>query len=155
MVMTVPGEAGAEKSRVTPTRIAALDHVAVVVRDIEASLAYYTRELGLPIVSDEETEASGGARLVFLDAGNVMVQLISPLRSTGPIAGHLETYGEGIHHLCFAVDDIEDAIAALLPGKDVPVEVGGRGRRTAFLPDRTDGVITELTETMVRTASPD
>jgi methylmalonyl-CoA/ethylmalonyl-CoA epimerase len=139
----------------TSAGIVALDHIAVVVRDIEASLAYYTCTLGLPIVSDEETEASGGARLVFLDAGNVMIQLISPLRSTGPIAGHLETHGEGIHHLCFAVGDIKGAIAALVPEQDVPVEIGGRGRRTAFLPNRTDGVITELTETAARIAPSD
>ncbi len=86
-------------------------------------------------------------RLVYLDAGNVMIQLVSPTGESGPIAEHLATYGDGLHHICLAVDDIEATVIALSPDAEVPVGLGGRGRRTTFLPGKQGGLITELTET--------
>lgn len=123
-----------------------VDHVALVVRDVEASVAYFTETLGLRVLEDEVTTASGGARLVFLDAGNVAIQLVSPTGPDGPMAAHLVTHGEGLHHVCLVVDDMEASLAALAPGADVAVGVGGRGRRTAFLPGKPGGLITELAE---------
>ena len=128
------------------TPIAGVDHVAVIVRDIDAALPFYTEQLGFRLIGDEYTQASGGARLAYLDAGNVKIQLVSPTGATGPLADYLATNGEGLHHICLTVADIEQTIAHFAPGKDVPVAVGGRGRRTAFLPDRPNGLITELTE---------
>jgi len=126
--------------------ISGVDHVALVVRDVEAALAHFTGALGLTVLRDEVTTASGGARLVFLDAGNVALQLVSPTGPDGPMAAHLAAHGDGLHHVCLAVDDIDAALAALAPGADVVVAVGGRGRRTAFLPGRPGGLITELAE---------
>lgn len=123
-----------------------VDHVAIVVRDVEASLAYFSGRLGLTVLRDEVTPASGGARLVFLDAGNVAIQLVSPTGPDGPMAEHLAAHGDGLHHVCLAVDDIEASVAALAPGADVVIAVGGRGRRTAFLPGKPGGLITELAE---------
>ena len=130
-----------------PAAIAGIDHVALVVRDIDASLRYFTERLGLTVLGDEVTEASGGARLVYLDAGNVTIQLVSPTGATGPIAQHLAERGEGLHHICLAVEEIDEALEALAPDTQVPVAVGGRARRTAFLPDRPSGLVIELTET--------
>ena len=129
-----------------PAGIQGVDHVALVVRDVEAALAHFTSTLGLTVLRDEVTAASGGARLVFLDAGNVAIQLVSPTGPDGPMAEHLAVHGDGLHHVCLAVDDIDAAVAALAPGADVVVAVGGRGRRTAFLPGRPGGLITELAE---------
>jgi methylmalonyl-CoA/ethylmalonyl-CoA epimerase len=126
--------------------IAGIDHIGLVVRDIDASLPYYTDQLGFRLISDESTTASGGARLVYLDTGTVTLQLVSPLGS-GPIADALAQRGEGLHHLCMTVDDIDESIASLAPGATVPVALGGRGRRTAFLPVRPNGLVIELTET--------
>lgn len=126
--------------------ISGVDHVALVVRDVEAALEHFTGALGLAVLRDEVTTASGGARLVFLDAGNVALQLVSPTGPDGPMAAHLAAHGDGLHHVCLAVDDIDAALAALAPGADVVVAVGGRGRRTAFLPGRPGGLITELAE---------
>lgn len=126
--------------------ISGIDHVALVVRDVEAALAHFTGVLGLAVLRDEVTPASGGARLVFLDAGNVALQLVSPTGPDGPMAAHLAAHGDGLHHVCLAVDDIDAAVAALAPGADVVVAVGGRGRRTAFLPGAPGGLITELAE---------
>jgi methylmalonyl-CoA epimerase len=126
--------------------IAGIDHVAVIVRDIDAALPYYTEQLGFRLTGDEYTQASGGVRLAYLDAGNLTIQLVSPTGASGPLADYLATRGEGLHHICLTVDDIEQTITRFAPGANVPVAVGGRGRRTAFLPDRPNGLITELTE---------
>ena len=136
--------ASAPAPSVTP--IAGIDHVAVIVRDIDAALPFYTEQLGFRLIGDERTQASGGARLAYLDAGNVTIQLVSPTGADGPLADYLATHGEGLHHICLTVDDIEQTIARFAPEAIVPVAVGGRGRRTAFLPDRPNGLITELTE---------
>ena len=126
--------------------IAGIDHVAILVRDIDASLPYYTEQLGFRLTGDERTQASGGVRLAYLDAGNVLIQLVSPTGASGPIVDYLASHGEGLHHVCFTVDDIDQTIARFAPESDVTVAVGGRGRRTAFLPARPNGLITELTE---------
>jgi len=127
------------------TPVSGIDHIGIVVRDIDASVSYYTDQLGFTLLSDELTAASGGARLVYLDAGNIILQLVSPL-ATGPIADYLNNHGEGLHHICLTVPDIDDTIAALAPDSTVPVVVGGRGRRTTFLPDQPNNLVTELTE---------
>ena len=126
--------------------IRGIDHVALVVRDVEEAIAYFTGTLGLGLLHDEVTTASGGARLVFLDAGNVAIQLVSPTGPDGPMAAHLTEHGEGLHHVCLAVDDIEASVAALAPDAGVVIAVGGRGRRTAFLPGKPGGLVTELAE---------
>jgi methylmalonyl-CoA/ethylmalonyl-CoA epimerase len=131
----------------TPVPIAGIDHVALVVRDIDAALPWYIDQLGFRVIGDERSPGAGGVRLVYLDAGNVIIQLVSPTGESGPIAEHLAAHGDGLHHICLAVDDIEAAVTALAPGTDVPVGLGGRGRRTAFLPGKQGGLITELTET--------
>jgi methylmalonyl-CoA/ethylmalonyl-CoA epimerase len=129
-----------------PTSINGIDHIGLLVRDIDQSLDFFTKQLGFTLLGDEITAASGGVRLVYLDAGNVTLQLISPTGATGLIADHLSTHGEGLHHMCLAVDDIDRSIADLAPASTVEVVVGGRGRRTAFLPDRPGGLMLELTE---------
>jgi methylmalonyl-CoA/ethylmalonyl-CoA epimerase len=128
------------------TPISGIDHVAILVRDVDASLPYYTEQLGFALLRDELTQASGGARLAYLDAGNIKIQLVSPTGTTGPIADYLANHGEGLHHICLTVEDIDQTIAALAPGVEVPVVVGGRNRRTAFLPARPNNLVTELTE---------
>jgi methylmalonyl-CoA epimerase len=126
--------------------IAGIDHVALIVRDIDAALPFYTEQLGFRLIGDELTQASGGARLAYLDAGNIILQLVSPTGANGPIADYLDSNGEGLHHICLTVDDIEQTLNRFAPESNVPIALGGRGRRTAFLPIRPNGLITELTE---------
>lgn len=128
------------------TPVAGIDHVALLVRDIDASLPYFTDQLGFTLLSDERSPASGGVRLAYLDAGNIIIQLVCPLAESGPLVDHLATKGEGLHHICLTVDDIDRTLTDLAPGTDVPVVVGGRGRRTAFVPERPSNLIIELTE---------
>jgi methylmalonyl-CoA/ethylmalonyl-CoA epimerase len=127
----------------TPLR--RLDHVAVVVESIDRALEYFSGTLGLEVVATETIPAPP-VRLAYLDTGNAYLQLIEPLDSSSEIAGWLAEHGEGIHHVCFGVDDIEEAVEEL--GGQPPAAVGsGRGRRSAFLPGKPrHGVVIECTE---------
>ena len=121
-----------------------MDHVAIAVRDVDASLGYYTGTLGLVVVGDERVEEPG-VRLIYLDAGGVFLQLVSPFRP-GPVADFLERRGEGLHHVCFAVPDIARALERIAGEGDARVFLGGRGRRACFLTGTANGALVELTE---------
>jgi methylmalonyl-CoA/ethylmalonyl-CoA epimerase len=72
----------------------------------------------------------------------MLLQLVEPTHP-GPLRDDLERYGEGLHHVCFAVPDIEESVQRLAPGADVKIARGGRGL-TAFLPLGDSGLRTEL-----------
>jgi methylmalonyl-CoA/ethylmalonyl-CoA epimerase len=127
------------------TLLRRLDHVAILVRNTDAALRYYERELGLPVHSSEEI-GSPRARLTYLDAGNTFLQLVEPLDTASALGTWLAEHGEGIHHICFGVDDVPAAAAAL--GDGVPPTLGtGRGRTSAFVTsDDSHGVRIECTQ---------
>lgn len=121
-----------------------IDHIAIAVWNIDEALPYYRDQLGFGLI-EEENLPSAGVRLVYLDAGNTMIQLLEPIGET-PIRAFLEEKGEGLHHLCLAVDHIP-ALLNRLPGEaDRTVVMGGRGRRACFLNRKPSGVPIELTE---------
>jgi methylmalonyl-CoA epimerase len=122
-------------------RLDGIHHVAVLVRDIDRSLPYYVDRLKLTLLSDERLPQVG-ARLAFLDAGNTLLQLVEPTHP-GPLRDDLERYGEGLHHVCFEVEDIEAAVERLAPEAAVAIGRVGRGW-TAFLPLEANGMRTEL-----------
>ena len=124
----------------------ALDHVGVVVRDLAAATAAYRERFGMEPVGEEDLPHLG-IRVAYLAGGGdgAMVQLLTPI-GPGGARDHLEAVGEGLHHLCYAVADIEAAVADLAPGVHVRINRGGRGRRACFLPGETGGVRIELTE---------
>ena len=114
------------------TPIRRLDHVAVVVRDTEEALGFYSGRLGLAVASSEEIPTPH-VRLTYLDAGNAYVQLVEPLDADSPLAAWLDEHGGGLHHICFAVDDVAGAVASLSdPGAEV-VLGSGRGRVSSFV----------------------
>ena len=127
------------------TLLRRLDHVAVLVRDTESALAFYSGRLGLAVASSEEL-ASPHVRLTYLDAGNAYLQLVEPLDDESPLASWLDEHGEGLHHICFGVDDVGTAISALSdPGTEV-VLGSGRGRPSGFVSSAAaNGVIVECT----------
>lgn len=122
----------------------ALDHVGVVVRDLGAATAVYRERFGMDLVGEEDLPHLG-IRVAYLDGGGVLLQLLTPI-GPGGVRDHLDAKGEGLHHLCYAVADIEDAASRLAPDGDVRINRGGRGRRACFLPDDAGGVMIELTE---------
>src|SRR5215813_13691828 len=88
-----------------------VDHIGIAVADATAAAAWMTDRLGFPVVHDE-TLSDPPVRLVYVDAGNVTLQFVEP-RGSGRIATFLEEHGEGLHHLCLRVDDVEGAADAI------------------------------------------
>lgn len=127
------------------TLLRRLDHVAVVVRSTDEALRFYEGELGLRIHWGEEI-ASPHVRLTYLDAGNAFLQLVEPLDPASALATWLDEHGEGLHHICFGVDDVSAAASALSDG--VPPTLGsGRGRTSAFVTtEASHGVRIECTQ---------
>ena len=123
-----------------------LDHVAVAVRDTNGALRYFRDRLGLQVASSEELD-SPHVRLTYLDAGNAYIQLIEPLDAHGELARWIDENGEGIHHICFGVDDVLAAAAELSADGVAPTPGSGRGRTSAFVPGGpVHGVRVECTE---------
>jgi methylmalonyl-CoA/ethylmalonyl-CoA epimerase len=129
---------------VTPIR--RLDHVAVLVRSTEEALRFYRDRLGLRMASSEEID-SPHVRLTYLDTGNAFLQLVEPLDGDSQLARWLDEYGEGLHHICFGVDDVPEAVASL-SDDGASVTLGtGRGRVSSFVSaEGTHGVRVECTE---------
>ena len=123
-----------------------LDHVAIVVRDTDAALERFAGEYGLPVIASEEIERPP-VRLTYLDCGNAYIQLVEPLDDESPIAAFLATEGEGLHHICFGVDDVEAGATMLASDGAPPAAIGsGRGRPSAFVSgEPPSGVRVEVT----------
>jgi methylmalonyl-CoA/ethylmalonyl-CoA epimerase len=123
-----------------------LDHVAVVVRDTEAALRHFSGRLGLEVVSSEVLVAPR-VRLTYLDLGNTLLQLVEPLEDGSAVAAALAENGEGLHHLCFAVESVVEAATVLADPPQTPALGSGRGRASAFVPGPVrHGVRLECTE---------
>jgi methylmalonyl-CoA/ethylmalonyl-CoA epimerase len=125
-----------------------LDHIGIAVKSLEAAKIY--EALGLTI-EHVETVESQGVRTAFLAAGDAMIELLEPSGPQSTIAKFIEKRGEGIHHICFRVDDIEAQLARLQQQgyrliNESPVP-GAHGCRVAFLhPAAGNGVLIELSE---------
>ncbi len=124
-----------------------LDHVAVAVADTERALSHFCGQLGLSVVS-AEVLARPHVRLTYLDAGNAYIQLVEPLDDDSAVAAHLAQQGEGLHHICFGVDDVEADARGLAEEHDAQMNfASGRGRASAFVPGPPRfGVPIECTE---------
>ncbi|MBC7339837.1 MAG: methylmalonyl-CoA epimerase [Firmicutes bacterium] len=122
-------------------------HIGIAVRNLEEALATY-RALGLQAGGQEEVPGQG-VRLAFLPAGEARLELLEPLRPDSAVGRFLESRGEGVHHLCLEVDDIEAALerarqAGIRLVDERPRE-GAHGARVAFLHPRSlHGVLLEL-----------
>lgn len=132
------------------SRIKRIDHVAIVVDDIEEALLFWRSALGLTLEHVEEVPDQE-AVVAFLPTGNTEVELVRPTTADSGIARFLDKYGPGVHHICFEVDDIEAVLNSLraqglrLINED-PV-IGTGGKRIAFIhPESTHGVLVELYE---------
>ena len=126
-----------------------LDHIAIVVSDTDEALAFYRDTLGLPLVFSEVLEEQA-VRLTHLDLGNTHLQLIQPLKDDHPLRDYLNQHGEGLHHLCFQVDNVPQMMEALpghgLVSRDQAPRRGPLGRQAAFIkPEMTHGVLLEIT----------
>jgi methylmalonyl-CoA/ethylmalonyl-CoA epimerase len=129
--------------------IGKIHHVAVVVRDIENALGLYRDKLGLPVdaVMDMDYDR---VIIGFLPVGEVKIELVQPTDTTTGVARFLESKGEGFHHVCFEVPDIQaslDKLAAMgLSLIDTAARKGGEGPVAFVHPKSCNGVLVELIE---------
>jgi methylmalonyl-CoA/ethylmalonyl-CoA epimerase len=125
-----------------------LDHIGIAVRSLDAAKIY--ESLGLK-VDHVETVDTQEVRTAFLSVGDSNLELLEPVSDDSPIAKFIEKRGEGIHHICLRVDDIEAELAKLMAEgyrlvNESPVP-GAHGCRVAFLhPSAGNGVLIELSE---------
>jgi methylmalonyl-CoA epimerase len=125
-----------------------IDHIGIAVESIKEASKFYHDILGLNL-DRTEIEAEQKSTVVFLPVGGDLVELIEPFGEEGPVARFMSKRGEGIHHLCFEVDDIEIELERLKSaGVELVTEeaiVVSGGNKAAFIhPHATHGVLIEL-----------
>lgn len=127
-----------------------LDHVGIAVRDLDAALAEFRDQYGVEPLYRQIVE-SQGVDEAMLPVGGSFVQLLQPLAADTPVGRFLDKRGEGMHHMAFAVADIEEALAHLTAQGvqliDQEPRIGGGGHRIAFVhPKALAGTLVELVE---------
>src|SRR5690349_6811058 len=138
------------RTRLRRRMLARIDHIGVAVEDLDAALKLYDADLDMAL-AHRETVESQGVEAVLLDVGDGHVELLAPLGPDTPVGKYLAKNGTGLHHVAYAVDDIDAALekiaAAGIQLIDSEPRVGIRDSRVAFLhPRSTGGVLTEIVE---------
>jgi methylmalonyl-CoA/ethylmalonyl-CoA epimerase len=127
-----------------------VDHIAIVVEDIEEALKFWRDSLGLELLHMEEV-LEQEAVVAFLPVGDGEIELVKPTTEESGAARYLRKRGPGIHHICFEVDDVQVTLDSL---KQKGVRLineeamtGSGGKKMAFIhPESTHGVLVELYE---------
>lgn len=127
-----------------------IDHIGVAVEDLDAAIALYEKSFAMEL-AHRETVESQGVEAVLLDVGDGHVELLRPLAPDTAVGKFLARKGEGLHHVAYAVDDIDATLPQLAAAGieliDSEPRTGIRGSRVAFLhPRSTGGVLTEIVE---------
>ena len=127
-----------------------IDHLGIAVNSIEEGKNFWTEVLGLSFEGTETVEAQK-VTTAFLPVGESEVELLESTAPDGPIAKFIEKKGEGIQHIAFRVENIEEALAELKAKGirliDEQPRLGAGGAKIAFLhPKATSGVLVELCE---------
>jgi len=127
-----------------------IDHIGVAVEDLDSAIKLYERSFEMELVHRETVE-SQGVEAVLLDVGEGHVELLAPLGPDTPVGKFIAKNGVGIHHVAYAVEDIDEALvkaeAAGIRMIDKEPRVGIRGSRVAFAhPAATGSVLTEIVE---------
>jgi len=127
-----------------------IDHIGVAVEDLDVALALYGESFGMEL-AHRETVESQGVEAVLLDVGEGHVELLRPLGPDTAVGKFLARSGPGLHHVAYAVDDIDAVLPRLAAAGvdliDTEPRVGIRRSRVAFLhPRSTGGVLTEIVE---------
>ncbi len=129
-----------------------IDHIGIVVKNLEASIARYQTLLGLQLKEIEEVEVEGAMlRVAFLPVGNTNIELVHTSAKNGLAADFLRNHGEGIHHIAFSVEDLasvfdtlRDQGVSFLWDRIIP---GSRGSQVAFYKsEEFNGVYIELVQ---------
>ncbi len=129
-----------------------IDHVAVIVRDIEQALVFYRDTLGI-VPSEIKEVPTEQVRIAFLPMGGPdgsEIELIEPTTPGSTLSKYLEKRGEGLHHICLEVDNIDTALQEMkdkgAPVLDQQPRIAAEGRAIFLHPKGTSGVLLELIE---------
>lgn len=127
-----------------------IDHVAIAVNDLDASLAAFAQQYGVEPLT-RETVTEQGVEEAMIAIGGSHVQLLEPLDEDSPVGRFLARNGEGLHHIAFAVADVDGALEHLRRAGarlvDEEPRIGGGGNRIAFVhPAALAGTLVELVE---------
>jgi methylmalonyl-CoA/ethylmalonyl-CoA epimerase len=127
-----------------------INHIAIVVDDIDHALGFWRDALGLELAHVEHVPDQESV-VAFLPTGEAEIELVKPTTDTSGVAKYLQRRGPGMHHICFEVDDIEACLANLQDHEvhlinETPT-IGTGGKKIAFIhPKSTHGVLVELYE---------
>ncbi len=112
-----------------------IDHIGIVVKDLDKAIAVYSKALGLKVKTIEQS-AEFNVRIAFLPVGEVLVELLEPV-GPGMIRDFLKKRGEGLHHICYGVADLQKAMKRITGKKiqlrDKKPRPGGGGSKIVFL----------------------
>lgn len=128
-----------------------IDHIGIAVKNLSDAINTYRRLYGLEAIKIE-TLRDINVKVAFIPLGEVLIELLEPVKpGEGRIGRFLEEKGEGIHHIAFRVENIDDAMRRLkkisIPLRDEKPREGGDGSKIAFIePISTQNVLTELVE---------
>ena len=131
-------------------KILKIDHLGIAVNSIEEGKNFWTDALGLPFEGDETVEEQK-VTTAFFPVGESEVELLESTSPDGPVAKYIEKRGQGIQHVAFRVENVEEALEELkakgIQLIDQKPRIGAGGAKIAFLhPKATNGVLVELCE---------
>jgi methylmalonyl-CoA/ethylmalonyl-CoA epimerase len=127
-----------------------VDHIGIAVKNLDETLKFYTDILGLTLQGTEVVEAQK-VRVAFLPVGDTEIELLESTSEDGPIAKFIEKNGEGVQHIAFKVDNLEEAIEEMKAKGMMMIDdsprYGAGGAKIAFMhPKSTHRVLVELSE---------
>ncbi|AEI13832.1 methylmalonyl-CoA epimerase [Flexistipes sinusarabici DSM 4947] len=126
-----------------------IDHIGIAVKSLEEAVRFY-ETLGVSVESYEEV-TSQKVKVAFIKLGDSNVELLEPTSEDSPVAKFLEKKGEGIHHLCYEVNDVSESLDIMKKDgmkliNEEPIK-GAHGKLVAFVhPKSANGVLTELSQ---------
>ncbi len=132
------------------SKAARIEHIGIAVKDLDQAVRLYEKLLGISCYAIEEVEDQK-VRTAFFKVGETKIELLASTAADGPVAKFIETRGEGVHHIAYAVGGLPSALEALeaegMQLIDREPRRGAEGLQIAFLhPRSTLGVLTELVE---------
>ncbi len=127
-----------------------VDHIGIAVKNLEETLKFYSEVLGLEVHGTEVVEEQK-VKVAFLPIGDTEIELLESTDSDGPIARFIEKNGEGVQHIAFKVENIEEAIESMkakgMRMIDETPRYGAGGAKIAFVhPKSSHRVLVELTQ---------
>jgi methylmalonyl-CoA/ethylmalonyl-CoA epimerase len=127
-----------------------INHIAIAVNNIEEAAKFYQEVMGLTL-SGVEVVTAQKTRVGFFKIGESNIELVQPAEPDSPLTKFLETKGQGIHHICFEVDDVEAEVKSFLEKGATMIDQkprpGAHGTKVAFVhPKSSNGVLIELCE---------